>query len=46
MQQLMDMEDFIRSGLSAVAKHVKSHFSKARIGIDIRDGSDSDYFDD
>jgi hypothetical protein len=46
MQEQLNMESFIRFGLEAVAKHVKSHFSKARIGIPTRDGDDSDYYDD
>ena len=44
MQELMDMESFIRSGLAAIASNVKSHFSKARIGLPLRDGDDDDYF--
>jgi len=46
MQQQMDMEAFIRFGLNAVSQHVKTHFSKARIGVPIRDGDESDYYDD
>jgi len=44
MQELMDMESFIRSGLRAVAKNVRSHFSKARIGVPLRESGDDNYF--
>ena len=44
MQELMDMEFFIRSGLRAVGSNVRAHFSKARIGVPLREGDDDDYF--
>ena len=45
MQEQMDMESFIRSGLEATAKHVRSHFSKARIGVPLHEGDEEDYYD-
>jgi len=46
VQEDLPMEDFIELGLIAVSKNVKSHFSKARIGMPVRTGVDEDYFDD
>jgi hypothetical protein len=40
----VDMKTFIQSGLDAIADQVKSHFSKARVGMPVRDGVDDDYW--
>jgi transposase len=44
MQELLDMESFIRNGLDRVARRVAAHFSKARVGMPINDEGDDDFY--
>jgi len=46
LTETMSFEAFLDHALQSVSKGAAGHFSRARVGLPIREGSEEDYWDD